>query len=863
MRQWPFAGRAGELAEILSSLLGGEAAGVVISGEAGVGKTRLAREVLASLASEGWHTACVAASGAMASIPFGAVSTILPADQVAGNQVLSSMITQVRAWGEKRPVVIGVDDAHLLDDGSAALLGHLGSCGLASMVVTCRPGTCLPDAITTLWKDGQALWLDLARLPAAAVDELLDHALTGDIDGVTRRRLHGIAAGNPLALREVVSGALTDRALRQSYGVWRLTGDYRPNGGVRHLLADRLRPIDAQTRLVLELLACGEPYPHALLATLVAPECIDEAEARDLVVSEHDGRRVRLRLAHPLYGEVLRADLPVGRSRHLSWRLADALLRTPLRRRDDLLRAALWQVDSGAVVRADVVRQGARQAVDRADLALAERLARAARDAEPCVEADALLAEVLEYRGRSAEAAGLLPEEPPSGDDDLLAWALVRAETAYWGHGDVVAAEQALDLLKGRPGEELAQGIRTWILLFDGRCAAVLPIADELLAGDAASPQAVIWATAAATAAAGCLGRAEDAASYHERGLALATAHQAELPWGVVELDIARCLASLAMGDLRTAWKVADDGYHRVLAGESPMMSAGHAGFRGLAECAQGRLGRADRSLREAVSALEGRDTLRLTRTFVAGLATASALRGQAVEARTWMERAEPGVSDVNRLLAPWITLGNAWTLAAEGRLTDAALAARYAADLARGIGLPTVEALARYDVLRLRGGGGCGRLDELDAAIGTPMSHALAAAARGLRQQNGAALSAAADAFADLGQQLLAAEAATCAAGLYRQAGLTSTAALARERAASLRARCEGAVTPLLEHEPISGVLTPREREVALLAVRHSSRTIAEQLGLSVATVNNTLARAYSKLGVSSRAQLAALLAP
>ncbi|GAA4928102.1 DNA-binding CsgD family transcriptional regulator [Nonomuraea thailandensis] len=49
--------------------------------------------------------------------------------------------------------------------------------------------------------------------------------------------------------------------------------------------------------------------------------------------------------------------------------------------------------------------------------------------------------------------------------------------------------------------------------------------------------------------------------------------------------------------------------------------------------------------------------------------------------------------------------------------------------------------------------------------------------------------------------------------------------------------------------------------REVALLAVHHSSRAIAQRLGLSVATVNNNLARVYVKLGVGNRAQLAALL--
>jgi DNA-binding CsgD family transcriptional regulator len=46
------------------------------------------------------------------------------------------------------------------------------------------------------------------------------------------------------------------------------------------------------------------------------------------------------------------------------------------------------------------------------------------------------------------------------------------------------------------------------------------------------------------------------------------------------------------------------------------------------------------------------------------------------------------------------------------------------------------------------------------------------------------------------------------------------------------------------------------------MLAAAHtSSREIAARLALSVRTVDNHLGRVYAKLGVSTRAQLAALL--
>jgi DNA-binding CsgD family transcriptional regulator len=130
------------------------------------------------------------------------------------------------------------------------------------------------------------------------------------------------------------------------------------------------------------------------------------------------------------------------------------------------------------------------------------------------------------------------------------------------------------------------------------------------------------------------------------------------------------------------------------------------------------------------------------------------------------------------------------------------------------------------------------------------------------LAANDGAALDRVGAAFQDLGTLLLAAEAKAAAARAHRAAGRDASANASQERAAALAAACQGARTPGLGPAMPVSVLTPREREVAMLAAAQaSSREIATRLQLSVRTVDNHLGRVYAKLGVSSRAQLATLL--
>jgi len=251
-----------------------------------------------------------------------------------------------------------------------------------------------------------------------------------------------------------------------------------------------------------------------------------------------------------------------------------------------------------------------------------------------------------------------------------------------------------------------------------------------------------------------------------------------------------------------------------------------------------------------------------IRRWALAGLAQASASLGRVADASMALDELDTAPSTAVNLLEAEVTRARAWLAVARRALPDGRRLLHDAAEWAASRGQHGLELTMLHDLVRLGDADAATRAASLAATVQGPLAAARGAHAAALASGAGASLDDAAEQLAAIGANLFAAEAAAQAAAAHRRAGRTASAAASQARSAELSARCDGVMTPALSAGADLARLTPRELELATLAAAgRSSAQIAEALGISVRTVNNLLQRAYVKLGVSGRHELASRL--
>ncbi|MEU0026684.1 LuxR C-terminal-related transcriptional regulator [Streptomyces sp. NPDC006335] len=295
---WPFTGREDELELVRGSVSGGRQ-GIVVTGPAGRGKTRLVTEAVRG-------TDCVRVVGTPETrgIPFAAFAHLLP-ETVSLHRAVQLM-SSVR--------LLLVDDAHLLDDASAALVHQLAAHGRTRLLVVATEGTRTPTAISRLWTGELLPRLALEPLPREETARLLA-AGAGGPEPLTVNRLYRLCQGDLRLLRELVD-AVRERGLPRRVpdsAEWEWRGPVPITASVReraaHLL-DRTGPGERET---LDRLAFGEPL--AVDADTLDLDALEALEADGLVHVDEQGAA---RLAHPLHGPVLRAAAGRLRARRLA-----------------------------------------------------------------------------------------------------------------------------------------------------------------------------------------------------------------------------------------------------------------------------------------------------------------------------------------------------------------------------------------------------------------------------------------------------------------------------------------------------------------------------------------------------------------
>jgi DNA-binding CsgD family transcriptional regulator len=863
---WPLTGRVDELDAFRTVLGRPEARAFVLHGPAGVGKTRLADACRELAASTGSPTVRLVASRSAAALPLGALAPMLPPDvdaSVGPAELLTRTEAELaRLAGDGRLVVM-VDDAHLLDPSSAVLLGQLAHAAHVLLVATIRSGADMPDAVSGWWRDEGVTRIDLQDLDQEATGEVLERALGGPVGRDTVHRLHVASGGNLLLLRELVLEAHRAGELLDSTGAWQVRRQ-PPARRLRDLLADRLDPLARSQRLLLDTLAvCGTLAPLELGIAEGELDDLEALEQRDLVRTRADGGRLEVALAHPLLGEVLRTELTSLRRRSILLATADRVAELGAQRRDDAFRVATWRLDAGGTPDPALLLQAAAVARFAHDYAAVERLARALSELSPSLEATVLLGEALYELGSFDESEAVLAAPvPPDADPSLLVQrATMRAKNLQWGLSDWPTALQVLRDAVATAGPDHADELlaeEAAVRMFAGQPQDAIDVLEPLVPRTDRVRVMKALTLGPTLAAAGRTSEAVAVASAgYQLHMTLADPQGLAHPGTHI---VNQAFALVEAGRFAEAEELATIGHGVAVAERIPIAQIWFALVMARSATVRGHHAEAREWYQEAVSTARVHGFSGPLRIALSGQAATLAVLGRSEEAATLAAEAESfppyGFLHHDQVIGP------AWAAWATGDPARARQLLVAEGEAAEQCGNRCTASWLWYDAARLGERDLGPRMVAVADATDSALLHARAAHVVAIEADDPTRLAQAAEGFETLGMDLPAAEAWWSACDALRRRGEPRQASAADRRAASLAALCQGVRTPGVIRLDTVVPLTTREREVADLASRGlSGPEIAARLFLSSRTVDNHLQKAYAKLGVHGRRELAEAL--
>jgi DNA-binding SARP family transcriptional activator/tetratricopeptide (TPR) repeat protein len=472
----PLVGRARELDRLLEAWRGAQAGvGAVVSvcGEAGIGKTRLASELLTRASEQGATTAACAALDLGGAAPFGLWAELLrkllasvpiPPAEAAWPEDLARLVPDILVLlarpGSERPVVspdlerarlleavvaaiewaaragplaLLLEDTHIADPSSLELTGYVARRieRLAVLFVLTRrplPRSTEVDRLEHALRSRGLLGQEVALgplEPAAVAEIALDVAALGQED--VTKVVHA-SEGNALLAVE------TARAISR--------GERELAEGVRGAVRGAFGSLSDAGRRLVELAAvAARELEHGEVIALPIEDSADAAvQALDSgMLCEREGR---LGFRHALLREAAYFELPQPRRVVLHERWAQTLLRCasergPSRAAEVARHLRLAGKDQQAVEQLSLAAADARAVGALVEAAgyLQEAVEMAGDNAELALE----LAEVQAWRGlrEDAERAFASAKDLLAGSPLALARAWLRS--ARWYHGPICA----------------------------------------------------------------------------------------------------------------------------------------------------------------------------------------------------------------------------------------------------------------------------------------------------------------------------------------------------------------------------------------------------------------------------------------
>jgi len=862
---WPLIGRREEMRRIKAAIVASDVSGIVVSGVAGVGKSRIAREALSAAASRGNATHWAVGSSSARALPLGAFTAWAQTGVTDPGQLVRGVIESLTAAPAGARVVVGVDDVQLLDDLSTFVVHQLVQRAAAKVVLTVRDGEPIPAAVQEIWKGGQFEWLDLQPLSPDETTTLLSAALGGAMDPQATSRLWKLTRGNALYLRNIVEQEVADGRLDMRQGQWQWIGDPMMPRGLVELIESRIGALPTAVGDVIDVLAVGEPIELAALRRITDPDAVEEAETRGLITLDHLDTGIEVRVAHPLYGQVRRKRAPRTRLRRLRGLVATELAAAD--HHDDIrvvVRRATLSLDSDLEPDPDLLVRAAHGAVWLADLPLADRLAEAAVSAGAGPEAILIRAHALSWLFSGPEAEAMLAEIPTSQltDHDRARYTFLRASNMLWPLADPVRAKAFIDEASHTTPPQARSYIDALLTVYwfaMDQPDAVIQASKNLSLDDlpAVVGAEIAWVLAQIYADAG---RTTEAVAVADAGYTAATRSfdAPHMRFNIADAHVSALLLSGRIGDaLDVAERVREQAAD--LPGAAQLLGAAVAGRAALGA---GRLDTACSLLQQAAAALSASGyAIGWGYRYHVSRATGLAMRGSTREAATALSALDK-LRRPFRLLDYERSLARAWVAAGQGAVSEAITIVVSAAQTAAANGRFAAEVVCLQTATQFGDHSGAPRLRDLEAIVEGPRVGLAARFATALRDGDAAELAAVSEDFERMGDLVAALDAAAHAALAYRRENLRGSTLACSTRADALADSCGGITTPALLQARERLPLTDREREIVMLIGQGlSSRTVAERLTLSVRTVEGHIYKAMVKTGTASREELAALL--